>query len=288
MKYGRILAAIGSLVFMAGCAEDMVPGGMSRMAVTAERSLHYSRTVGMRRQPPLHERGVKSVGLLYEASDHMVLHNVGITIFENQRHEIDTRTLIPAGGVRDLFVNRINTSGQVEARVLSPAESVIGQHIKWSPALQGYRIGDDGAAILGDLRAAGLDALLIVWERERPDLIGQVELTVADKGLYHRTFWSVYAFGIFEFLLIDTASGEEMENSRYVQVSMKAIPDLKWQGAFESYPATWQDVIVEAVKERVDNNVTMTLQLLKIIPGEDGEYLIYDPETEGTSDDYPQ
>lgn len=148
---------------------------------------------------------------------------------------------------------------------------------------------ETGKQLLADLKAAGIDAVLVMEEPESwPDFLSVSTYTLPSKGMWYGLNEGVHTLAGFRFFLVDTASGKEIEDTAFNQVSTEPIDIRQWKGPFEAYSPSEQDNIKGHIRVRVANNVKVMLQLLKAIPGDDGEFLVYDPAEFRQPQSYPQ
>lgn len=288
----RCLLVVVCMSVTAACASGdggAVPAPIAAYQADPTKSIYYQTSVGMRRAPPLHERGIENLGLLYAPAPALHLDYVGITVFENRHDEIGAEKFVPPAFAKGLFLERINASPHVSVASIDGEYASLLDQIEQSWSTSEYYLADAGMSRLADLRRIGFDAILVVRERLLPDFISNRDwATLGPLGLYRRPFWEVQAYGGFEFFLIDTTTGKEIKNTRFLQISMAPVAGVKDVSAPELYTQVERSAISYALEARISNNVTLALRLLKIIPGEDGEYLTYDPEVENPPGLYPE
>ena len=280
------------LVSVVGCSSDGTrrpPPLDAPYQVDPTRSLFYQRTVGMRRAPPLHERGFKRLVVLYRSASVVYLDYLGLTAFSNQHYEARAEEFVPSNYGKNLVLELINASPHVSAAVVGDGQDEALDQIEAASGASEDSIAKFGLDWLADLRRSGVDALLVIRETSMPSPRGgDLWARMAPLGLYRAPRYPVRAYAGFEFLLLDATNGRQVKNSKFIQVSMAPVPAVRQISDPKFYTPVEKAAISEALKARIKNNVILALQLLKIIPAEDGEYLTYDPEVENPPGLYPE
>ncbi len=136
-----------------------------------------------------------------------------------------------------------------------------------------YTFADSAKRLIDDLREKGVDAILLIREGPLRDKYFD-DITPGAKGIYSRSQFIAYA-GFDDVILIDTTTAEVMRHGRYQQASLQYLSGIDWKnGGLQSYSPEEKALIIEAVKERIRNNVEQILLLFKIIPIQGTEYMV--------------
>jgi len=295
MKSLRFAALLPSLVLavlllLPGCAEMRTAGGPLGPNRNLGYSAFYDKSGDLRRMPPLHERGVKSLAMIYLPRDQIVLRSYGLMGVNFRSSEVAIELVVPNGFVEDRLITESSSAPFVKTRLATPEETQLTEHTTVDPATGARSFDDTGRQILAGLHGAGVDAVLVAEERESvSDFVFQSAfLPLPSKSLVYKRGWDPHAVAAFRFFLIDTATAKELENSSFTQASAATAP-IRWQNSFDLYSLGDRLVIKTALRERLANNVRAMLQLLKVIPGEDGAFLTFDPAEESRANrPYPQ
>ena len=278
------------LLWLAGLAISLTSCGVGGLLGPSAPgySVYYERSYGLRRMPPLHERGVDTLAVAYRPQRKIEFQYDGM--FRRTIDESISESVLPRAFVEKLLLAELRRAPIVKARVLAPDEMLVLDHLN-KPAVPGWFLqapndfdrewvfDETGKWLLAAMKADGIDALLII---EEPDSMRNFFISrsprdrLPAKGLWYRRSWGVHAVAGFRFVLIDTATGAPLENSSYFQASTEEIDVNPWKGDFDSYSPAERKYIVKSVGERFFVNIKAMLQLLKVTAGPDGTFLDVD------------
>ena len=278
------------LLWLAGLAFALAACGVGGPLGPSEPgySVYYERSYGLRRMPPLHERGVDSIAVVYRPKSTVGFQYRGF--FRTTLYEAYSESILPRAFIEKLLLAELRRAPFVKARLLAPEEMRLLDHLS-EPAEPGlflqashdfdreWVFDETGKKLLAAMKAEGVDALLIFEEPESMrNFFGSSSPRdrLPPKGLWYRRNWGVHAVAAFRFVLIDTATGEPLENSSYFQASTEEVDVNPWKGQFENYSPVERKYIVKSIGERYFTNLKAMLQLLKVTPGEDGTFLNVD------------
>lgn len=283
---------VGLALFISGCVTQSTAKPESAPAPVVlgiHQSAYLAGSVGPRRMPPPHERGVQSIAVLYLPRAEIELWYRGLTIFQARDYKADSKTVLPGAIFEEQLLAQSAEAPFVKLRFLSAEEARLADHISYNKWLGTRSIDDTGRAMLAALRARDVDQVLLVEEPESlRDFIFGSDYPLPTKGFYGKQFFGTYVIAGFHAVLIDTATSEEVQSSRFAQVSAAPL-SLTLRGAFEDHTEGEQKLMSAALRQRIVNNVKYMLQLLKVMPGDDGAFLTYDPVRDKPGgDDYPQ
>lgn len=107
------LFLIALALLVAGCASGSKPS-----------SVYYGESVDLLRLAPLHERGVKTLGMVYRPYDKIGFryHGAGVMIafvkvrLRNDLHEVEAEKLVPKRFVEQRLLTEAKLSPHIEAR----------------------------------------------------------------------------------------------------------------------------------------------------------------------------
>lgn len=282
------------LLWLGGCASDTDEDSADRGPYFAERvALVGVADLNVKlARPPMHERGVKSIAVVYKGNGNMALwHNVDAFFEPDVFEEMSSPQLISDSFGENLFVTMINQGGFISARGYSQTHSELAEYFgqsiwTWS----GIRFDEaKSEALVKDLGRRGHDTVLLVKEIDIYEYYNGNKSVKGAKGvLSSETGVAVYAS--FQVGLIDTASGELLPLGTQIQASLGEVPNLVGRPGFEAYSTAEKDQILEALKTLVENNVQQTLRIFKIIPVRGQEFLTWEelPESDRVRFDYPE
>lgn len=282
------------LLWLGGCASDTDEDSADRGPYFAERvALVGVADLNVKlKRPPMHERGVKSIAVVYKGNGKMALwHNVDGFFAPDVFEEMPSSQLIPDSLGENLFVTMINQGGYISARGYSQTHSELAEYFGQSMwTWSGIHFDEAGsAALVKDLGRRGHDTILLVKEIDIYEYFtGNKSIRGAKGVLSSETGVAVYAS--FQVGLIDTASGEFRPLGTQIQASLREVPDLVGQPGMQTFSAEDRDQIVEAIKALVENNVRQTLLIFKVIPIRGQEFMTWEelPESEYVGFDYPE
>lgn len=272
----RNLMVVAMTVALAGCTGGTGTGDQTQKVPLWEKRLHL-RGIGWETelvtQPPLHERGIKNLALIYYTED--VLHFEFVVGFipRGEYTQVPSNPWIePSFGESELL--RLATEkGVVNVQSYTRTHRAIVDGMVQSEWTGKYKFSDTAKRLIHDLRKKEVDVILLVREGPLRSKYFR-DILPGSKGIYSHSGFYAYA-GFDDVLLIDTATAEVMRHGRYQQASEKELRELEWkEGGFEGYSKAEKELIIRAVKDRIRNNVEQILLLFKIIPIRENEYMV--------------
>lgn len=290
-----ISASFALLLFLAGCAETYRPAGAPSGTGFFDTwkvrySANYDYSLKMRKMPPLHERGVKVVATVYQPYPLAGFQiAIGSPAGPNwEMTEADVSSLIPLRFVEERLFAELEFSPHVKVVPLGSRGSILLGSLEDRGFYNKWVFDADGKADLKEFKSNGIDAILLIQEqRTLPGIRGFSTIPAPSKGLVYWVTKRIRAVAGFRFSLIDTATGEPMKNTDYIQISAEPI-QLRWRDSPEAYTLEEKALIAAALKDRKAHNVRTMLQLLKILPGKDGKFLSFDPYEKEPGPEYPE
>lgn len=217
----------------------------------------------MRKMAPLASRGFHTIGLVMESSPTVTLQEVGLTVFSNTR-DASPRELVSAAEKRTLFREEFTKASDIRLVDLASEQATLLDAFKVSSwdgeaKLQSSPAAD---ALINQLRARGLDAVLVVRESEVGDFIGMTNVRLAPLGLYKR-FNTVAAHGGYRVVVIDLRTRVEVPHTHYTQATSRAFSGPPWKEKFADYLPHEQTTITAALKDVIRQNARETVAMLK-------------------------
>ncbi len=277
---------IAAAVTLAACSGDTgtdTPLSVDRFHLWSGRML-----TPMVMHPPLHERGVSNLAIIYNAERIMDFEHVGWFTIGSEHVQVASDPLIDPMFGETLLLELARDKAVVNVENYTRTHRAVADDWKQSFWTLSYNFGDNARALFADLSKKGMDGVLVIMEGPLTDFDGATVLG-ASKGLYSSS--SLFVYAGFLAVLVDPATGKTMRQGRYQQVSATYLPGLAWkEGGFASYSPEEQVLIVEEIKERMRTNIEQILLLFKIIPKKDGEFMVVDDldESEVMVFEYPE
>ena len=294
---------VASLLFV---SLALVLGACETSGVSKPRSYstNYAGSLALRKLPPPHERGIKTIALVYRSYDKGLivletnqasrtsaafgviglLVGAAIDAANREEYEADADSMFRQSYFAERFYEEMKAAPYVKAYKLTAQDGITADALNDSKGFYEERRFDGTAREqLAALKAKGVDAILVVDEQEEI-VYGGAAGSLPAKGIYFFDDAGSAVAG-FRFSLIDTATGEEFEDSGFVQGSMDEV-DLSRAAPLESYSDWERQRIRAALEVRVASNVRVMLELLKVVPGEDGNFLSFDPYEKPPASDY--
>ncbi len=285
--------AVAAAVTLAACTGDAGTDDLARTTPVSVDRFHLwggRMLTPMVMHPPLHERGVSRLAIIYNAERTLDFEHVDVGWFTSGGEHIQVAAdpwIDPNFG-ETLLLELAREEAVVNVENYTETHRAVADDWKKSFWTLTYNFGDHAKELFADLRKKGADGVLVIMEGPLTDVDGAT-LLGASKGLYSRS--SLFIYAGFLAVLVDPATGKIMRQGRYQQVSATFLPALEWkEGGFESYSLEEKTLIVEAIKERMRTNVEQILMLFKIIPKRDGEFMVVDDldESEIVVFEYPE
>lgn len=259
---GFALSALGLL--LAGCAGLVEPSAGS----APQRSANISGTLTtgpMRSMPPLAQRGVGKLALVVDMKPDVSFASVGLTVFNNRGFSVGTGpAALPAAEVAAMFARHFAEHSDIALVDVSAAKESLMPHLEVSvwDGSAAFAKGTAATAKLAELKAQGIDAVLVVHEIPLPDFMGGSGVRLEPKGLYRRSgIFCVY--GGFQVRLMDTATGKEMRHAAYVQAVSDPIYTLAWHARLEEFSEGEMRALGAAMRKLYAVNVAETARALK-------------------------
>lgn len=283
----RILLLITIAITLVACTGD---DGTDTLL--SEERLHL-RGIGWETelvsQPPLHERGIKNVALIYYAENALHFEHI-VGFFPSREHfQVPSTPWIEPSFGESVFLSLAKDKSVVDVQSYTRTHGAIVDGMTQSKWTGKYKFADNAKRLIDDLRAKDVDAILLIREGPLRDKYFD-DITPGAKGIYSRSEFLAYA-GFDDVVLIDPTTADIMRHGRYQQASLKELPDLVWkEGGFESYSLQEKALIVDAIKDRIRNNVEQILLLFKIIPIRENQYMTLDDldDSEVVVYEYPE
>lgn len=293
---GWMVAVSGMLLlWLGGCASDTDADSADRGPSLAERVnfIGLGNLNTMLKMPPIHERGVRSVAVIYKGNGVLDLtHDIDAFLFKAPTYdEMSSDQMVPHSLGEDLFVEMINQGGFVEARGYGQTHADLAERVErsyWESSGHSYDAAN-GEALVKDLGRRGHDTVLLVKEIDISDYSQGNNRVKGAKGVAGDED-GLFVYASFWVGLIDTASNEIRPLGRYVQVSAKVFPDMVGQQSFQGFSADERNRIVETIKTLIENNVRQALLAFKMIPIRDQEFMTWEdlPESKRARFEYPE
>ncbi len=258
----RLLLLATSLAFFSGCASlDALndPVDTSRRA-----NISGTLTTGpMKNQPSLEQRGIRKLGLLIAATPEISFESVGMTMFQNKEFTASHGTQIDDQTIVRLFMERFAAQSSIALIDLSGDRESLLPRIKrsmWGGQIN-LAMDEPVEARIKELRAEGVDAILVIREQVLSDFIGGTNQTLAAKGVYNR-FGTTMVFAGFDASIIDLKTLKGLKHASYVQASCEPI-SVTWKSSLEHYTSDDWQFIRAGIERRLSVNVEETMFMLK-------------------------
>jgi hypothetical protein len=290
-----MVATFGMLpLWLGGCASDTDSNSGDRGPSLAERVnfIGLGNLNVMLKRPPMHERGVRSVAVIYQGNGLLDLtYEVNAFLSAGALDEMPSGQLVSSSLGEDLFVEMINQGGFIRAHGYSQTHADLAKKIRpsiWNNSGVSYDAAG-GEALVKDLGARGHDTVLLVKEFDISDYHRGNDMVRGAKGVVGDEE-SLIVYASFWVGLIDTASTKLRPLGTYIQASAKIWPDLVGQSSFQAFSADDRNGFVEAIKTLIENNVRQTLLAFKMIPIRGQEFMTWEelPESESVRFEYPE
>lgn len=284
--------AVAAAVTLAACTGDAGTDDRARTTPVSVDRFHLwgSRISPMVMLPPLHERGITNLAIIYNAERILDFEHVDVgwfTIGGEHMQVASDPWIDPMFGETQLL-ELAREKAVVNVENYTRTHRAVADDWGKSFWALSYNFGDHAKELFADLQKKGVDGVLVIMEGPLTDVDG-VPLIGASKGLYSKS--SLFVYAGFLAVLVDPATGKILRFGRYQQVSATYLPALEWkEGGFESYSPEEKTLIVDTIKDRMRTNVEQILLLFKIIPKRDGEFMVVDDldESEIMVFEYPE
>jgi hypothetical protein len=262
MKIVSLVGIVLCGVMFAGCAslEDPVAGDISRRA-----NLNGTITTGpMLKMPPLAQRGVRKVALVLDIKPVVSFHFIGLTVFQNKYYDSQGTAVFTEKEIRELFLQRWREQSAIEVVDFSEEKQAFLPHLKISKwDATGTFVADPGLdAKITEMLAAGIDAILVITEKELYDYVGHSNQQIGPKGLYQR-FSMLSVYGGFGVRLMDLKTKAEMKHAAYDQASARSPAALQWKSSMAEFTSAEIRILAEELKAVYRTNVDEALLMLK-------------------------
>lgn len=263
MKSFRLIltiAAVAALSLLSGCIS---PPASSDGTAYINGAI---RTGPLRKMPPLPERGIHHLGLVMECNPVVGVQTVALTIFGNQI-DLSTQPLLSDAEKRGLFLAGFAENATVRISDVGDARDVLLSAVKFNawngkpslartPAIQAH---------VDELRAKGIDALLLVYEDRLVDFIGMTSQALQSQGLYRRHD-TVAAYGGFHVSVIDLKTFTLLPDAQYTQALSRPFTAVPWKDRLSEYSPSERAAIAEALRDVLRANARQSALVLKAAP----------------------
>ena len=253
----RPIAAAAALSLLSGCIS---PPASSDGTAYINGAIRMSP---MRKMAPLPERGVHHLGLVMKTDDVVGAQTVATTVFGNQV-DLSTQPLLSDGEKHGLFVAGFAEDSSVRISDVGDARDVLLAAIKYN-AWSGKPSLEQTPAVkaqVDELRAKGIDALLVIREERLVDFIGMTSQSLQSHGVYRRHD-TVAVYGGFTVSVIDLKTFTLLPDAQYTQALSRPFSAAPWKDQLAEYSPSELATITEALREVLRANARQTAIMLK-------------------------
>jgi hypothetical protein len=220
---------------------------------------------GLRRTPPLGQRGIDKMALLLDTRPVTDFVYVGLTIFQNKRFESDDPALITDAIIAGHFQRFFADKSAIELVDQTASKLKFLPFISFSAWNGEAKFVDDPAltAWLDEMAGQGIDAILLMQELDERDFLGKSGEAIGSKGLYRRGK-QVHVFGGFRICVIDIHTRKLMKNTYFAQGATKITDTLPLRKEYSEYTGDERKQLAAELSGIYAFNIERALLALKV------------------------